>query len=61
MVSARVCLLARNLSTTAGYTDAKTYTLGNGVTVGAFSDGYKRHVYTAVIRLMNPAGAREKT
>jgi len=61
MVSARVYLLARNLSTTAGYTDNKTYTLGTGVTLAAPLDGYKRHVYTAVIRLMNPAGARERT
>jgi type IV pilus assembly protein PilW len=61
MMSARIFLLARNLTTTAGYTDNKTYTLGTGVTLPAPLDGYKRHVYTAVIRLMNPAGARERT
>jgi type IV pilus assembly protein PilW len=61
MVSARIYLLARNLATTAGYSDSKTYTLGTGVTVGPFNDGYKRHEYTAVMRLMNPAGTRERT
>jgi type IV pilus assembly protein PilW len=61
MVSVRVYLLARNLAVTGGYTDTKTYSLGTGVTIPAFNDGYKRHVYTAVIRLMNPAGTRERT
>jgi type IV pilus assembly protein PilW len=61
MVSTRIYLLARNLAVTGGYSDSKTYTLGTGVTVGPFNDGYKRHEYTAVIRLMNPAGTRERT
>jgi type IV pilus assembly protein PilW len=61
MVSARIYLLARNLDVTSGYTDTKTYTLGTGVTVGPFNDAYKRHDYTAVIRVMNPAGTRERT
>jgi len=61
MVSVRVYLLARNLAVTGGYTDTKTYALGTGVTVGPFNDGYKRHEYTAVVRLMNPAGTRERT
>ncbi len=55
----RVNLLARNLATGVGYTDSKTYALGAGVVVGPFNDYFKRHAYTAVIRLMNPAGRRE--
>jgi type IV pilus assembly protein PilW len=59
MMAARIYLLARNLNATSGYSDTKTYTLGTGVTVGPFLDEYKRHEYTAVLRLMNPAGTRE--
>jgi type IV pilus assembly protein PilW len=60
MMAVRIFLLARNLNATSGYSDAKTYTLGTGVTVGPFGDAYKRHDYTAVVRLMNPAGTRER-
>ena len=53
VVAMRVNVLARNLESTPGYTDAKTYDMGVGGTVtpgGAF----KRHVYNAVIRMVNP-------
>ena len=59
MMAVRVNLLARNLATGVGYTDTKTYALGAGVVVGPFNDHFKRHAYTAVVRLMNPAGRRE--
>ncbi len=59
MMAVRVNLLARNLATGVGYTDSKTYALGAGIVVGPFDDHYKRHAYTAVVRLMNPAGRRE--
>src|SRR4029077_5746591 len=55
----RVKLLARNVNTGVGYTDSKTYDLGAGIVVGPFNDHYKRHAYTSVMRLMNPAGRRE--
>ena len=58
-MAVRVNLLARNIATGVGYTDTKTYDLGAGVVVGPFNDHYKRHAYTAVMRLMNPAGRRE--
>ena len=58
-MAVRINLLARNLATGVGYTDSKTYDLGAGVVVGPFNDNYKRHAYTAVMRLMNPAGRRE--
>lgn len=58
MMAVRLHLLARNTSISPGYSDTKTYALG-GVTVGPFTDGYKRHEYSTVIRLMNPAGTRE--
>jgi type IV pilus assembly protein PilW len=58
-MAVRVNLLARNLQTGVGYTDTKTYDLGAAGVVGPFNDHYKRHAYTAVMRLMNPAGRRE--
>jgi type IV pilus assembly protein PilW len=60
MMAVRVNLLARNLATGVGYTDSKTYSLGAGIVVGPFDDHYKRHAYTAIVRLMNPAGRRER-
>jgi len=58
VVAAQVHLLMRNLEPTAGYNDTKTYDLG-GTLVEEPGDSYKRHVYTAAVRLTNPAGRRE--
>jgi type IV pilus assembly protein PilW len=63
-VTAKLYVLARASDTSPGYVDTKTYQLGadaNGtvVTVGPFNDGYRRHTYSAAIRLMNPSGRRE--
>lgn len=58
VVTIRVNVLARNLQATPGYTDAKTYDMGVAGTVtpgGAF----KRHVYNAVRRVVNPSARRE--
>ena len=53
VVAVRINVLARNLESTPGFTDAKTYDMGVG---GASTPGgaFKRHVYNAVIRLVNP-------
>jgi type IV pilus assembly protein PilW len=61
VMSVRIYLLARNIETSAGYTDNKTYLLGpTGTTPsGPFSDAYKRHLFTSVTRVINPAGRRE--
>ena len=45
---------------TQGYTDTKTYTLGLTAAgapnvVGPFNDSFKRHAYSTVARLNNPA------
>lgn len=55
----RIYVLARSRETTNGYTDTKTYTLGNA-TVGPFNDGFKRHVYSTTVRLPNVSGRRER-
>ena len=63
VVSVRLNLLSRNLEKSLGYTESRTYTLGNKTdgtanTVSAGSDGYKRHVFQALVGLANPAGRR---
>jgi type IV pilus assembly protein PilW len=62
-VAAKIYVLARNTSTTQGYVDSKTYTLGlkadgtvNTVGSSPFNDAYKRHAYESVVKLNNPAG-----
>ena len=54
-------LLARNIDQSPGYTDTKKYTLGltaSGLNnlFGAYKDAYRRHAYTAAVRLSNPSG-----
>jgi type IV pilus assembly protein PilW len=61
LVTAKINVLTRNLTPTAGYQDTKTYALGLTAAAaannfGPFNDGYKRHVYYSVARLNNPAG-----
>jgi type IV pilus assembly protein PilW len=67
VIAAQVYLLARNTDSTVDFTDSKTYKLGSAaasdnitvpVATGANAK-YKRHVYTAAIQLVNPAGRRE--
>lgn len=60
VVAARIHVLARSESLTPGYTDTKTYNLGSIATaMGPFNDGFKRHVFSTTIRLVNPAGRRD--
>ena len=60
VMSAKISVIARNIETSAGYTDTKTYALGlDGTYTPAAGDHYKRHAYTQVVRLVNPAGRRE--
>lgn len=59
IVSVKINIISRNIETTTGYVDGKTYELGNAGTFGPFSDAYKRHAYTQVVRLVNPSSRRE--
>lgn len=59
----KVNVLARNTQQSPGYADSKTYTLGRAVdgtdnNFGPYGDAYKRHAYTATVRLDNPSGRR---
>ncbi len=61
IVAVKIHVLARNLETSPGYTDTKTYTLGS-TTFGPFTGEqakYKRHVFSTTVRLVNPSGRRE--
>lgn len=57
-VAVKVHVLARNLEPTSGYTDAKSYDLGE-TSVSAKNDNFKRHVFSRTVRLVNPSGRRE--
>ena len=58
VVTVRINLLARNTEPTASFTDDKTYDMGLAGNVTPLGS-YKRHVYNAVIRVVNPAARRE--
>lgn len=58
VVAVKLYVLARSDVLTPGYTDAKTYHLGS-TTLGPFNDGFKRHLYTQTIRLVNVSMRRE--
>jgi prepilin-type N-terminal cleavage/methylation domain-containing protein len=68
VVAVKLYVLVRSSEPTPGYTDSKSYCLGepadNGTcpvanTVAAANDGYQRHVFTTSIRLANVAGRRD--
>ena len=62
VVAVKVYLLARALEQSPGYDDSKVYQVGpKRLQAGTdLPSAYKRHVYSAYVRLVNPAGRREK-
>lgn len=58
VTTVQVNLLARNTQQTAGYTDTKSYQLGDVTVTG--SGSFKRHAYSSTYRLMGPYGTRER-
>jgi type IV pilus assembly protein PilW len=58
VVTVHVHVLARNLEPSIGYTDSKTYHLGS-VSYTPAATNYRRHVYSALVRPVNPAGRRD--
>ena len=65
VVTANVFVLARTSDPSPRYTDTKTYDLGfdaagQAVRAGPFNDNFRRHVYSAAIRVMNASGRRDK-
>jgi type IV pilus assembly protein PilW len=57
-VAIRIDALVRASSQTPGYTTGRTYRVG-GTTMGPFTDGYKRHVFSQTVRLNNVSMRRE--
>ena len=64
VMAVKIHVLARNLQTSPGFDDTRTYVLGlnsagNNNVFGPYNDGYKRHAYSTVVRLDNVAGRLE--
>ena len=63
LVALQVALLARNVESSPGYADAKTYNLGQfatPVTPSGAAAGFKRHAYTGLVRVVNTSARREQ-
>jgi type IV pilus assembly protein PilW len=65
VVTAQIHVLARSPDPSPGHVDTKSYALGhdtagNAITVGPKNDAYRRHVYSALVRIVNPAGRRDR-
>ena len=59
VVTVRLHVLGRNTESSANWLDTRTYDMGLAGTEGPFNDAFKRHVYSAVLRIANVAGRRE--
>jgi type IV pilus assembly protein PilW len=59
VVAVRLYLIARSRDAVTAHVDKTTFDLGLHGTVAAANDGFKRHVHTTLVRVMNVAGARE--
>ena len=60
VVTVQINLLARNTEVSPGYSDTKTYNLGPSAgSVGPFNDGFRRHVYSSLVRIQNVSARRE--
>lgn len=58
VVEARLYVVARTRSPTPGYSSDKTYALGS-TTLGPYTDGYKRHLFTSSATLVNVSRRRQ--
>ncbi len=58
VVAVKLYVLVRSDVVTPGYSDTKTYNLGS-TTLGPYGDGFKRHLFTQTIRLVNVSSRRE--
>lgn len=60
VMAMRIHLLARNNERSVGYKDDKTYSLGLAGSTLATNDTFKRHVFSQMIRLVNPSSRRDQ-
>ncbi len=64
VVGVKLYVLARATDASAGHVDTKVYPAGlkadgTAQDLGPFNDGFKRHAFTAMVRINNAAGRRE--
>ena len=59
VMAVQVNLLVRTSDPSGGHVDRKKYKLGVAGTLGPFLDDYKRHAYSANVRVINLGGQRE--
>lgn len=65
VVTAQIHVLAQSPEPSPGYIDTKIYSLGldaagNPINVGPKNDAFRRHVYGSMVRIVNPAGRRDR-
>ncbi len=60
VMALRVHLLARSHERSSGYEDSKSYNLGLAGTTTPTRDGFRRHAFSQVIRLVNPSARRDQ-
>lgn len=65
VVTAQLYVLARSVDASPGHLDTRTYRIGLNaggvpIVIGPKNDRYRRNVYSAMIRIANPAGRRDK-
>jgi type IV pilus assembly protein PilW len=63
VVALQVALLARNVESSPGYADTKTYNLGQfatSFTPSGAAASFKRHAYTGLVRVVNTSARREQ-
>jgi len=64
VVAVRVHVVSRTTEVSAGFNDARSYSVGQDGTatlsVGPFNDAFKRRAYTSTARLNSVAGSRER-
>ena len=58
VVAVQMHVLSRNLEGSAGYTDTKTYHLGD-IDYTPTATNFRRHAYSTLVRLANPSGRRD--
>jgi type IV pilus assembly protein PilW len=63
VVAVRLNVLARNTEASVGYTDTKSFVLGNDASgnpnnVAAAGDHFKRHAFQSMVNLPNPSGRK---
>jgi len=58
VMAVKLFLVTRDLKTTTGWTDTKSFVMGSQ-TVAAAGDGYRRRLTSTIVKLVNMSGRRE--